>query len=92
MMITALPARRLPTVVFAAAGLAEARPCGRGGAGDPARSASISSERTVARASAAAVLPVHGQVLAPAELLQASGEQILDPPQALLVGCFGADR
>ena len=48
--------------------------------------------RTVARASAAAVLPVHGQVLAPAELLQARGEQILDPPQALLVGCFGADR
>jgi hypothetical protein len=31
-------------------------------------------------------------VLAPAELLQASGEEILDPPQALLVGCFGADR
>jgi hypothetical protein len=61
-------------------------------AGDPARSVSISSERTVARASAAAVLPVHGQVLAPTELLQARGEQILDPPQALLVGCFGADR
>jgi hypothetical protein len=38
------------------------------------------------------VLPVHGQVLAPAELLQARREQIPDPPQALLVGCFGAAR
>ena len=56
-------------------------------ADDPARSARISSERAVVSASAAEVLPVHGQLLAPAELLQARGEQILDPPQALPVGC-----
>src|SRR5437762_14334260 len=50
------------------------------------------SERAVVPASAAEVLPVHGQVLALAEFLQARGEQILDPPLALLVGCLGADR
>jgi hypothetical protein len=48
-------------------------------ASDPARSASVCSERTAVAALAAAVLPVHGQVLAPAELLQTRGEEILDP-------------
>src|SRR6516225_2518251 len=63
----------------------------RGASGFPRSFGTLISERPVARASAAAVLPVHGQVLAPAELLQACGEQILDPPQAVLVGGFGAD-
>jgi hypothetical protein len=37
-------------------------------------------------------LPVHREVLAPAEACQARGEQFLDPLEVLFIGGFGAHR
>jgi len=36
------------------------------------------------------LLPVHLEVVAPAEAFQAPGDEILDPPQVFLVGGLGA--